>query len=186
MLLAFINSKQRRGTASAFANGNEALFLNKREKHHLWLHVAPPFLPESWAPLGKERSPRTSSWKVSEEPGTGRYSVLPSSCRLWAGPSRGVCFPGFCCAKASAVGLPFNHLSVVLSQPGSQISQVSPQPLPSCVMGSVLSGFLLSSVWPLTSSLLRACCLQLSGEPHLCLGPNPPTLSLRGLSPLSS
>lgn len=34
MLLAFINSKQRRSIASAFANGNEALFLNKREKHH--------------------------------------------------------------------------------------------------------------------------------------------------------
>lgn len=34
MLLAFINSKRRRSTASAFANGNEALFLNKREKHH--------------------------------------------------------------------------------------------------------------------------------------------------------
>lgn len=30
MLLAFINSKRRRSTASAFANGNEALFLNKR------------------------------------------------------------------------------------------------------------------------------------------------------------
>lgn len=70
MLLAFINSKQRRGPASAFANGNEALFLNKREKHHLWLPMDLSFLPEAQVLIGKEKEkPQHLSWKAVQELG---------------------------------------------------------------------------------------------------------------------
>lgn len=47
MSLAFINSTRRGSTTSAFANGNEALFLNKREKHHrpVCVHPSSPLPP---------------------------------------------------------------------------------------------------------------------------------------------
>lgn len=123
MLLAFINSKRRRSTASAFANGNEALFLNKREKHHslaclCWCYeTLPPPAAQRWnldltckmeKRRRRHRSPEeVRGWETQPKAGASApalWLLQPGS----SGPGRG-CFPAAAsqtCSSASPASAP--------------------------------------------------------------------------------